>query len=540
MQQGIDRRAFVGRAAASAAGLALAVPSFAEMAAASATRTRAKRAPRAGDVLFRQGVAAGEPAPDAITLWTRVDGLDRTSRLDLEVARDPHFRRVVERREVVADERANFTVKERVEGLEPRERYYYRFEAGGRDSRVGRFLTAPVAGSREPVRIGFFSCQAWEAGYYAAHAGLAEEELDLVVCLGDYVYERSYYEDGGGVRFDHTGANHDAEVQTLSEYRDKYALYHTDDNLRLVRERHAMMAIFDDHEVEDNWTADRPGEKTIDKRVPFKRRRRNGLTAFFEHVPIRQRPGERFRIYDRFRYGRNVELFLLDERSYRDDQPCGDDALFNPGCTAEERDAEGRTFLGSTQKKWFKRGLRRSKATWKVIGNQLMVMSLDAPVGSPVVVDSWDGYGSERREVLSFIRDLGIQDVAFFTGDIHTFFAGDVTPSGHQGQLGAGEPAVATEFVCGSVTSLGVADTLGAQEQETLIALLGDTAFFRANDAHIKYSNLEKHGYGVMTAGRDGLDVSFRAVQTTRKPDSPVSTLRAFRVESGAPRVELV
>jgi alkaline phosphatase D len=532
-----DRRRFLTGAAAGAGALALgADPS------AAAARSRYAGFPRAGEVAFSQGVASGQPSCRGITLWTRAAGLDRDSRLELEVARDPGFRKVVVRRDVLAEERRDFTVHARLSGggLRPGEQYFYRFSSRSEDSVVGRFKTSLPPDSREPVRIGFFSCQAYDAGFYTAHAGLAaEDDLDLVVCLGDYIYEKVFFE-GPPQRKDTTGDNQDGEVETLRAYRAKYALYHSDANLRRVRQNHALMSIWDDHEVEDNYARDKPGEATDDPDLPFRARRANAYRAFFEHMPRIRSRSQPDRIYGKLRLGGNAELFLLDERQYRDDQPCNDQFGV---ANCPEAFAPNRTMLGSAQRRWLKGALDDSRATWKVVGNQVMFMALDAPAGNPINPDQWDGYKAERQDILDSARRRKVEDIAFLTGDIHTFFAGQVTPSGRQpGQPQPGGP-VATEFVGGSITSDGLADSVAREplkpQQVKLLAGLSDSSV-RANNPHIEYSNQEFKGYGVLEARRGELRVSYRAVRSVDKPRSSVFTLQRFRVERGQPNVEVL
>ncbi len=473
----------------------------------------------------------------AITLWTRAAGLDRDSRLELEIARDPGFKNVILARDVVAEKARDFTVHARILGrpLVPGEQYYYRFASRFTDSEVGRFRTALPPDSRQPVRIGFYSCQAYDAGFYTAHVGLAaEDDLDYVVCLGDYIYEKAFYEDDGA-RQDNTGENRDGEVETLGQYRSKYALYHSDANLRRLRAKHPMMAIWDDHEAEDNYAAFRPGEAADDRDLPFRQRRANGYKAFFEAMPrIRDRP-DPDRIFGSQSFGRNVELFLLDERRFRDDQPCGDQIGV---ANCPEAFEKGRTMLGDEQRRWFKRALERSSATWKIVGNQDMFMALDLPAGNPINPDQWDGYKAERQELMGFAKDRGIKNISFITGDIHTFFAGVVTPSGRQPNL---RGPVATEFVGGSMTSKGIADSVAREplneEQRLLLAGLSD-ANVRANNPHIKYSNQDFKGYAVVEARPNELRVAYRAVRNTNTPKSSVFTLRSFRVPLNQPRVQ--
>lgn len=506
------------------AGGALLVPSW-RTAASLATPELAREA------RFTQSVAAGQPSTASATLWTRLDGLTKPARLQYEVSTDPGFRTVVARKTVTASPEDGFSVHARVGGLEPREQYWYRFVTCDAESPVGRFRTALPADSREPVRIGFFSCQDYQSGFYTAHTALAsEQDLDLVVCLGDYVYERGFYT---GPRKDTTGANKDAEVQTLAEYRDKYALYHSDPNLLAMRQAHALIAITDDHEVEDNYAADQPGEATQNKRVEFLERRANGYKAFFEHMPRLRTPGDADRTYGRMLLGANADLLFLDERQYRSDQPCGD-SMAQP---CPEADEPGRTMLGAAQKTWFKDALAGSPATWKLIGNQLMFMSLDVTPGQPLVVDSWDGYTAERRELAEFIRDRRIQDVAFLTGDIHTFFAGVCTPSGRGGN--GQPPAVATEFVGGSITSQGIADRYGGEGGRDGAAFPIDSGVPVVNP-HIVFSNQSFKGYGVLEARPDELLVQYKAPRTVTAERSDVFTLARFRVPKGEARVEVL
>ena len=479
---------------------------------------------------FGQGVASGQPGLSGITLWTKVDELERTARLQVEISPDRDFRRIVYRQDAVAQAERGFAIHHRADHrvLQPGERYFYRFFTCDNDSPVGQFRTALPADSREPVRIGFFSCQDWQAGYYTGHAGLsAEPDLDLVVCLGDYIYERNFYD---GPRIDQTGSNRDGDAQSLAEYREKYALYHSDAALRDLRAKVPLLAIWDDHEVEDNYAREKPGEATPPetRRSDFLARRAAGYRAFFEHLPMTRVPAEPDRIYGNVPMGANAEVFLLDQRQYRDDQSCGDQ-FFVP---CPESEAPGRTFLGQAQKEWLKASLAASRSTWKLVANQAMAMALDGPPRNEINKDQWDGYAAEREELLRHVADRGVKDVAFVTGDIHSFHAGVVTPSGRTGSPQDPPPA-ATEFVTGSMTSKfifpdQVADPAGLLSESSLLA----------NNPHIRFVNVRRKGYGVVEARPEELLVSFRAVATVEQPTSPVEDLAKFRVARGSTVVE--
>jgi len=542
MAAGLDRRQFLRGAAGLAAGaVATRLPAAGLATAAGKTAVRPVRGGK-----FLQGVASGQPSHRAITLWSKLSDVEQAGGVVLEVAKDSGFDRVVERRTVRTQRRSDHSIKTRIHGLDPHERYFYRFEAHGKSSEVGEFKTLPPPGSKAPIKIGVYSCQDYVAGFYTGNAGLlAEDDLDLVVCLGDYIYERQFYEPQ---REDKTGKNGDGEVQTLPEYRDKYALYHSDPNLTELRRRFPFNAIWDDHEVEDNYADEEPGEATIDPRVPFLERRRNGYRAYFEHMPFypaggREKKKNRFRIYRSVKLGHTAELLLLDQRQYRDDQPCGDTIPPTPPCTDAERNNPERTYLGDEQKAWLKRRLRSSKATWKLVGNQAMIMAFDVPATQPINVDQWDGYGADRAEIMATIAKNEIENVSFLTGDIHTFFAGQVSETGRQTVAGTPE-SLATEFVAGSMTSLGVPETINATTGVPLPpavqAMVADEVFLKANNPHYAYSNTERRGYGVIKATGEKLEVKFRSPMTTKQPESTVDTIQAFEVQAGTPEVELV
>ncbi len=513
-RNGLRRREFLVAGAAS--GLALAGPiNYAALA-------RQKRLPFAKGGRFAHGVSSGFPSPKAITVWTRVSELDRSSKLMVEVATDKGFGNVVESVGVRAEKNRDYTVHHRIKELEPGEQYFYRFHTEGKESHVGKFRTAPPADSKETIRIGFFSCQNWNAGYYNAQAGLAKEkDLDLVLCLGDYIYEKGTYT---GPRTDTTGVNGDGDVQTLDEYRQKYRLYQSDKSLQDMHAAHPFVMVWDDHEVEDNYAGSQDLDNGGDvRRVPFEERRKNAYKAFFEAMPKIKVKGDPTRIYGSARLGGAAEVFFTDQRQYRDPQPC-DDAILEP---CPDADDPGRTLLGAEQKAWFKQAVAKSKANWKLWGSEVMVMSLDLPKGQPALVDAWDGYAAERKEVLEHLIASGVDNLVALTGDIHTFIAGNVTTTGRDDGVPAG-----VELVGGSATSLGLPEFVGVPSS-TLYPLAGP------NDPHVKYVDFDRRGYAVVTATKKDLTCEFRAVDALTEGSRP-TTLKSFRVADGVPSVQVL
>ena len=248
----LSRRQFLTRGGSAGAALVLAPQTAVEALA----RPKLLRGGK-----FSQGVLSGDPTPHGITLLTLVDEASGAGSVLVEVARDRDFRHVVAREKVATSGKRNHSVKARIGNLAPHERYFYRFETRDRHSPVGRFQTALPADSREPVRFAFFSCADYTHGYYNAYDLMRREDVDFVVCLGDYIYGESYHSVAGGtgVRDDDIGetnpqhSNYVREALTLSDYRDKYALYRSDKLLRDVHSRFPMVTIWDDHEVQDNY-----------------------------------------------------------------------------------------------------------------------------------------------------------------------------------------------------------------------------------------------------------------------------------------------
>ena len=516
----LTRRRLLHSAAAGATALYVADADL----VALAGKRRPKRLVR--EAAFDCGVMSGDPTHRAVTLWTRLGEVEQDlARVRLEVARDPDFKRLVARRVVPTSRDRDHTVKVRVGGLKPDKRYWYRFVTRTGSSPVGRTQTAPHPTSDRKVRFGFFSCQDWVSGYYGAYRRFVEEDLDFVLCLGDYVYERIFYPVH---RPDESGANKDGDVKTLDEYRQKYRLYRSDADLQEMHRALPFLAMWDDHEVEDNYAGGDPGSDDWDPA-----RKDAGQRAFHEYQPNLRIKSDALRTYRRLRFGRHVELLMLDQRAYRDDQPCGDAFLAPCGESAAPRD-----YLGRPQMDWLKTLLAASSASWKVIGNQLMAMPLDVAEGVPVTQDSWEGYQAERTELLRWILDRDVRDVAFLTGDIHTFFAGHVLRDGREG------PTAAVEFVGGSTTSPGAAELVSEYSGYTIspdqAQLIADR--FPVTNPWMAYAESRSHGVAVVEADAKGLNAAYLASRdvTTRDGSADVRVLQRFAVERGTPRVNLV
>jgi alkaline phosphatase D len=481
---------------------------------------------------FSDGVISGEPTTNGISLWTRVNGVEGAGSVTVEVARDKTFRNVVARRSIGTSAKTNHAVKAKLTGLKAHEQYYYRFHTATENSPVGRFRTALPTDSNEPVRFAFFSCADYTHGYYNAYERMAAEDVDFVVCLGDYIYDETYHTkaDGTAVRDDKVGGPPPSSysektsgkgiyraAHTLQDYRDKYSLYRSDASLRKMHQRFPMVVLWDDHEVQNNY-AGKPADGGLPADEGYSRKRRAAAyKAFFESMPVSAKG--RSRIYRTLRFGKNVELFVMDQRQYRDNQPC-DDAVAPPcGDWNQPRD-----FLGRSQMSWVKGALSGSKANWKVMANELMIMPAQVLGGSYYTYDSWHGYPTEREELLTHIKDKAVKDVVFITGDIHTFITGDVRT-----QMGKGE-SVAVEFVGGSITSQALGETKldagagttinGNDNNPSTPPALVDA--LRGINPWVDQADFDHHGYGVLEARPDGLDCNLVRMQTIKRKTTAV------------------
>ena len=507
------RRQFVAAAGSAAAAAILAPEALGQR----------RGAPLARGGRFSEGVMSGEPTPRGITLWSRLHDVGGSVTAELEVARDREFRRVVARKRVATSGSKGHALKARVTGLSPHEQYFYRFSTRTTDGPVGRFRTGLPADSRQPVRFAFWSCQDFTHGFYNAHDVMADNDLDFVLCLGDYIYAETEESGASAVRADPIGRvpapGVRRQAQTLDDYRAKYRLYRSDPALRRIHARFPTVMTWDDHEVQDNYAGGEP-DGGLPPQLRYSRaRERAAYRAFFESMPYSPPVGDR--VYRALRFGRTVDLVVMDQRQYRANQPCND--AIAPPCPEL---FQSRTFLGRPQMDFVKNTLRTSQAAWKVMANEVMIMPVELPGGAFATFDGWQGYPVEREELLGFIKTSGIKDVVFVTGDIHVFVAGDARTN-----LGAGEP-VAVEFVGGSITSRGLAEgeggiVPGANDRNPSDVGLVD--LLRSANPWADQADLAHHGYARVTATQQRFDCEFVRMATIKRRSRATLPSAGFR-----------
>ncbi|HVT34897.1 MAG TPA: alkaline phosphatase D family protein, partial [Nevskiaceae bacterium] len=414
---------------------------------------------------FSLGVASGEPDASGFVIWTRLapQPLDGGGMPDDDVpvqwivADDEQLTRVVRSGTEIAHAAWAHSVHVEVAGLQPDRWYWYGFRALNARSTVGRARTLPAAGApMARLRVALASCQHYESGYYGAYRHMAEDDLDLVLHVGDYIYETSHF---SGVR------SHAApEPMSLTQYRNRHALYKLDADLQRAHARFPWIVTWDDHDVQNDYAGDQ--SQFDDPPALFLLRRAAAYQAYWEHMPLRlaARPrGPDALMYRRFAIGDLIDLHVTDERQYRSDQPCGVPGLWG-GWLADcpERTDASRTLFGAPQERWLFDGLASGRARWNVIAQQLLVAQFDesAGAGHKWWTDGWDGYPAARMRLLGHLHERGITNTVTLGGDAHCYFASDL-------KLDFDDPAsptVASDFTGTSITSDpgGSADYFGA------------------------------------------------------------------------------
>lgn len=496
----------------------------------------------AAATVFQHGVASGDPLAERVILWTRVTpaGTRPWAVVGYVVASDPALTQVVARGSVRTAAARDWTVKVDATGLQPATTYYYRFDCDGQASPVGRTRTLP-RGDASSLRMAVVSCSNHAYGYFNAYRRIAERaDLDLVVHLGDYLYE---YGNGqyGSVRATEP-AN---EIVTLADYRARHAQYKRDADLQALHRQHPMVAIWDDHEVANDSYRDGAQNHTEGAEGSWADRVAAGLQAYYEWMPIRElHPREPRQQNRAFRFGNLAELVMLEERlGGRSKQldatvpvPGLGNVFFQTGAFADPT----RQLLGADEEAWLAQRLRRANTTWKFLGQGVMFAQLKAVAaanaaggGAFLNPDQWDGYQPARDRVYAVLKGdaehAPVDNVVVLTGDIHSSWAAELTPDpnnpdvatgGYDAASGAGAHAV--EFVGTSVTSPGLDDPQGQT-----------AAFLRSVNPHFKYIELTKRGYMLIDATRERVVCEWWYVDTVASPSNVQTFGTAFEVRAG-------
>jgi alkaline phosphatase D len=445
--------------------------------------------PLAGDP-FVFGVASGDPDATGVVLWTRLGG---------DLPDDvPVTWELLDGDTVVASgtERATPEHAHTVHAVVPLDGPLdYRFTAGGFTSPLGH--TQPAT-DRDELRIASASCQHFETGFYAAHRDLAEWQPDLVLFVGDFIYEGGTRPVGGEVVRSHDGP----EPTDLESYRTRYAQYLGDADLQAARATCPWIAIWDDHEVENNYAGLTP--QNPDDAPTFATRRAAAYQAWWEHTPTRLAApdGEQpYAIYRGVEYGSLAAVNVLDGRQFRSVQACGNPVLsLDPPCP--EVFDEARTMLGAEQEAWIADRFAASTATWNVLGQQTVLS--DVRFGDAILnYDQWDGYPAARQRLLAGAPS----DLIVITGDIHLAGVGTLGGAG-------------VEFITTAISSTADIEP----DFGEIVRNLGEIF-----DAELVFRGYTRH---TVTPAR--WTAEYRSVTDVADPASAVTTWKSFTVDHGS------
>jgi alkaline phosphatase D len=407
-----------------------------------------------------------------------------------------------------------------VSGLAPDREYWYRFTAGGHQSQAGHARTLPSARAQVAgLRMAVVCCQHYEHGHYAAYRHIAGESPDLVVHVGDYIYEGA--PSASAVR-QHTGG----VCRTLDDYRARYTLYKADASLQAAHAAAAWLLTWDDHEVANDYSGRFSGRD--EDPVVFLARRAAAYQAYFEHTPLppsaAPRDGE-MRIYTRQRIGQLATIHMLDQRQYRSSQACavpgrGGGNRVDDACT--ERLDPARTMLGAEQERWFEQGLNEARSRWTVLAQGTVVTHMEETPGDKNIYwsDAWTGYPAARRRLIESMQRARSANPVVFSGDLHAFVVGDI----HSVPEQLDSPRFAPEFATTSISS-------DARDQSVLDQ-------WHAINANVQYLEGRKRGYLDVRLSDKRMQVDLVAIDDARQPDSGKSVAKSYVVEAGSPVIQ--
>ena len=528
-------------------------------------------------VNFEHGVASGDPLQDRVILWTRLTPNDASARLQVswEIALDNQFQQIIKTDKVLTSASQDFTVKVDVTGLKPDQHYFYRFIFGDKTSPVGQTKTLPSSTSK--VSFAVCSCSNYPAGYFYVYREMAKQNVDVVIHLGDYIYE--YGADGyateEAVKLGRTlAADNNKEIIKLDDYRKRYALYRKDKDLQALHHRHPFIVIWDDHELaNDTW---REGaENHQSNEGSFLDRKLAALQAYFEWMPIRPVDEQHTRIYRQFDFGNLVQLTMLDTRIIaRDEQLDYANYMTATGLNIAKFQADltnpARTLMGYTQRDWLLGKLQQSTATWNVLGQQILMTKMLVPAelllslaeitsGNPTAdtlnkmntqitelvtlkmrlkqgdpsltsqekariltvapynLDAWDGYFAEREILYGTLAQLK-KKVVVLAGDTHNAWSSNLYSK--DGVF------VGVELATSSVSSPGLEKYLNiplAQLQQF------EFAFTTLID-ELNYCNLNQRGYLIVQFDEAQVQSQWVYVDSIKKPEYSVDTARQHQL----------
>lgn len=497
---------------------------------------------------FTEGVASFDPIATSVIIWTRFSGLNASTMVKWQVATDIDFDNLVREGENLVQESFDYTLNIDVQDLPSNSKFYYRFyeESTESVSVIGETITLPKQEEAvSKMKLAVASCSNYAAGFFNVYDAMAKSSADVIVHLGDYIYE---YESGGfgtnsnGVNTAALGREHkpDREVVSLEDYRTRYKQYRSDESLQLAHQKKPFIAVWDDHEITNDAFSD-GAENHQESEGDFQTRKATAIQVYSEFIPVRT--SDPSLIYRSFDFGNLFSLHMLDTRITGRDKQLAFSDFFNadgsfnfPGFGAALADPD-RKMLGNTQLNWLSNKLNNN-STWQVLGQQVLMARMFIPAellinlgASPEVLqstiseltaiklrlqandpsltpqdigrvttvapynlDAWDGYAAEREQLLSLFSAKKVINLA---GDTHNAWFSDIKNA-------SGEK-VATEIATPSVSSPGFEEFLNLTTPE---ATAGFELALQTLIDDLIYTNSSQRGF---------LEVEFTASAVTAK-----------------------
>lgn len=473
---------------------------------------------------FTLGVASGYPTPASVVLWTRLapaplqpgGGLpaDAVVPVAWEIATDDRMKSIVRQGVDYATGEWAHSIHAEPDGLEPGRDYWYRFTAGGQRSPIGHTRTAPRGDTDNArMRIAVASCQQYEHGYYVAYRHMLADDLDLIVHVGDYIYEASW------------GRNpirrHDSpEAITLNDYRIRHALYRGEQELQDAHAACPWLVTWDDHEVENDYAGGTSEED--DDPEWFLARRAAAYRAYYEHMPLPRRAapyGADMRLFAQRSFGQLANVIVLDSRQHRSPLACTSPARRGSrSVNCPQLHETSRTKLGVIQEHWVRNQMGASRARWNILAQGTVMAYADQQPGAGELFgnDGWNGYPAARARLMESIAQTQLSNPVILSGDVHSFMAANHhrTPADRESGL------VASEFVTTSITSEGAA-------QEILDAR-------RADNPDLVFANSERRGYLRLELTRERLQAECVAMESVADRGAGKFVQQTLVVENGS------
>ena len=424
--------------------------------------------------IFNAGVASGDPTQNSVILWTRIQNY--IGNVNILVSKNNKFIDPIIHKSYT-NALHDFIVKVDILNLSPNTQYYYKFTVNNKntvlESMVGK--TKTLALHTDHLKVAVASCNNYPYGHFTPYSVMVDLKVDLLIFLGDYIYEYGNGVYANGEDLDRIPSPN-KDIMTLSEYRQRHLQYKQDVNLQVMHQNIPMIAVWDDHEFADNsW---RNG--SADYSYLFEQRKLAAMQAYFEYIPIRVFPDEMFKpIYRVFRIGNLFELIMLDTRSLRDKTD-----VHNPLMVGNKK----RTLLGTVQQQWLLDLPPAYQCKWTLYGNQILFGVVHHPLhylNIPLLADSWDGYPSNRKFMIQYIKQRHRM-----SGAMPLILSGDIHISMHNVINGINEfvtPAIASPNVEGKWLGRGV--------QYLFDKMTGFGDF--------KWANVQKKGFMVLDIHND-------------------------------------